>query len=330
MSTTYLAPHSLTPLVEIRIPTYQRPNFLHEALSCIIKQSYHNWNAIVLDDSPSLEGKSIATEFSDSRIHYRNNSENLGICKNLSHSFSDCPLLDSAASLFAVLEDDNRWDPKYLEVCIGMLMKSSSPAIVSNYRVDDVETNGSRIKTSDEPMLELYGNDSRLITLRERQLNAIGTFSIGNLAWIWRRESTLNLKIQEEKFNQHVQERMRAVAAPMPILYNPVPHSSFARFTNKAQQTVTPGTLITKPSIRLQWYRYIASEVRFLRNLRGALNNNKTHRSSTQGIPELGNSFGDETLLNRLAADWHFLNDPSPSFRNLLKIYKRKVIARCF
>lgn len=70
-------------LCEVRIPAYKRPDLLRRALSSLVVQSYPNWQAIVLDDSPDKEALNVIRSFEDDRILYKPNEKNLGVLKNI-------------------------------------------------------------------------------------------------------------------------------------------------------------------------------------------------------------------------------------------------------
>lgn len=44
-------PQTLTPLVSIIIPTYNRSSYIGETLDCILSQTYTNWECIIVDDN---------------------------------------------------------------------------------------------------------------------------------------------------------------------------------------------------------------------------------------------------------------------------------------
>src|SRR5689334_19059476 len=100
------------PLVEIRVPTFNRPRLLRRALESLLAQSYSNWTAIVLDDGDAARTAAVLEEFGDSRLVHRPNEERFGAARNIAQSFSRTPYL--GASHFGVLEDDNFWYPTFL------------------------------------------------------------------------------------------------------------------------------------------------------------------------------------------------------------------------
>lgn len=62
--------NSSTPLVSIVMPTYNRANFIVETINSIQKQTYSNWELIIVDDGSTDQTSGIVSNFCDDRIHY--------------------------------------------------------------------------------------------------------------------------------------------------------------------------------------------------------------------------------------------------------------------
>ena len=58
------------PVVSIIIPHFNRVLLLHETLASLQKQSFTEWEAIVVDDGSNPEQWGRAQEFSDSRVRF--------------------------------------------------------------------------------------------------------------------------------------------------------------------------------------------------------------------------------------------------------------------
>jgi glycosyltransferase involved in cell wall biosynthesis len=59
-------------MISIILPCYNQGIYLGEALESIIKQTYRNWEAIIVNDGSSDCTEEVALEYvaKDSRIHY--------------------------------------------------------------------------------------------------------------------------------------------------------------------------------------------------------------------------------------------------------------------
>jgi glycosyltransferase involved in cell wall biosynthesis len=123
-----------SPLVEVRIPTFNRPRLLRRALESLVAQSYSNWRAIVLDDGEAARTGAILQEFSDPRLVHRPNKERFGAARNIAQSFSRAPYL--GATHFGVLEDDNFWYPSFLARNLQVMTDHDVFVVQSNQDVE--------------------------------------------------------------------------------------------------------------------------------------------------------------------------------------------------
>jgi glycosyltransferase involved in cell wall biosynthesis len=67
----------MTPKVSIGIPAY-KPEFLEEAIASVLAQTFEDWELIVVDDCSPADIKGIVGKFTDPRIRYYRNEQNLG------------------------------------------------------------------------------------------------------------------------------------------------------------------------------------------------------------------------------------------------------------
>lgn len=120
-------------LCEVRVPTYKRPHLLKRALESLIAQNYPHWQAIVMDDSPQQEAKPVVNSFTDDRIIYSPNSQNLGGAGNLDRAFASYSLIRGTYA--CVLEDDNWLLPNYLSENITSLKTSNATLLLRNQQI---------------------------------------------------------------------------------------------------------------------------------------------------------------------------------------------------
>ena len=73
----------MNTLVTIAIPTYNRAdNYLKQALSSALVQTYRNIEIIVSDNCSTDNTESVVKNFKDSRIRYFKQKKNIGPYKN--------------------------------------------------------------------------------------------------------------------------------------------------------------------------------------------------------------------------------------------------------
>lgn len=111
------------PLVTIAIPTYKRSALLKRALGSAISQTYSGDMEILVVENPSedaIAGQSSAAEeccrsFSDSRIRYVLNANNLGMVGNWNHCFKL-----SRGRWVVILHDDDWLSPYHIETLMAL------------------------------------------------------------------------------------------------------------------------------------------------------------------------------------------------------------------
>lgn len=244
------------PLIEVRVITYKRPALLRRALGGLCNQTYTNWKAIVYDDSPEAEAFDVVARMRDDRIICRPNAKNLGAALNLCQAFGPEPLVES--SVFAcVLEDDNYFEPTLLERNVEVLTSVPEPVLARNFRMVDIQADGTVAWTPGEPLRTMYGGQSKVLSYRDRVREAFFTFTIGNLSYFWRFNVGVNLSALEP-YNASLSEPRRAVNFRQDCRYEPEALSVFGRFVCKDQSPrigeATGGSLLHRLSHLSQIY----------------------------------------------------------------------------
>jgi hypothetical protein len=97
------------PAVAVIIPTFNRPKFLPEAIASVQRQSFEDWELVVVGDGSGADTEAAVAPFlSDHRIRFvwqeragSANARNRGIA-------------ETRAPLIAYLDDDNLWYPDFL------------------------------------------------------------------------------------------------------------------------------------------------------------------------------------------------------------------------
>lgn len=121
-------------LVEVRIPTYNRPDLLRRALHSVRAQTHHNWRAIILDDGDAARTRQIVDDLGDPRISHRPNRVRLGAGRNISLAFSMTPLV--GGEFFHALEDDNYLAPSFIADNLYLLSRHDVGLVVNNQWVE--------------------------------------------------------------------------------------------------------------------------------------------------------------------------------------------------
>lgn len=69
---------SASPLVTVLITTYNRCNLLPRAIASVLEQDFTDFELIIIDDCSTDDTRKVVEEFTDSRIRYIRNEQNLG------------------------------------------------------------------------------------------------------------------------------------------------------------------------------------------------------------------------------------------------------------
>ncbi len=113
-----------TPLISVIIPTYNRPDYLREAIASVVSQTYTNLEIIVTDDCSRESPQSVIDAFQDDRIRLRRNSKNLGVGLNATNGFAA-----AKGKYVASLNDDDKWDKDFLSTLVKPLEENPDLAL---------------------------------------------------------------------------------------------------------------------------------------------------------------------------------------------------------
>ncbi|MDB5260130.1 MAG: hypothetical protein JWN37_361 [Candidatus Nomurabacteria bacterium] len=103
-------------------PTFRRPDNLKRAVDSLLRQTYKDWEMIIVNDSPDDQSyQSFASRINDSRIHYHTNTSNKGV--NYSRNFAlDKVSADSKWVIF--LDDDDYLAPDALQTFHDLIIRN--------------------------------------------------------------------------------------------------------------------------------------------------------------------------------------------------------------
>ncbi len=126
-------------LVSIVLPVYNGAKYLKKSIDSIIKQTYKNWELLILDDCSTDETPLISEEYvkSDDRIKYFRNEHNLKLPGNLNRGFSL-----SKGDYLTWTSDDNKFHTTAIEKMVTALQNSNNAQFVyASYNTIDENDN---------------------------------------------------------------------------------------------------------------------------------------------------------------------------------------------
>ena len=103
------------PMVSILIPTFNRRQYLAEALASALHQSYANLQIIVINDG-GHDVRDIVESYNDSRVVFINRKENRGKAYSLNEA-----LVRAKGKYIAYLDDDDLYYPNHIETLVNAL-----------------------------------------------------------------------------------------------------------------------------------------------------------------------------------------------------------------
>lgn len=171
------------PLVSIIMPAYNSDRYIAQAINSVIKQTYANWELIIIDDCSSDNTKQIISKFShlDNRIKPTFNSTNSGkpsIAKNLA--------FDSIKGEYiAFLDSDDMWDKSKLSKQVSYMQNNLECKLcyTGGYFIDEYDN-------IFKSFLPKYHNGYNLKNMLRR-------YEINN-------QSVMILRDVLQKFNEHI------------------------------------------------------------------------------------------------------------------------------
>jgi len=119
-------------LITVYIVTYRRHEMLRRAISSVLAQTHQNLQVKVVNDDPGdPEVASIIEEFKDARLSLFMPVMKRGATSNFNLAFDE-----QGAEFVSLLEDDNWWEPTFLESQMGALVTHyEAPLVVGNERI---------------------------------------------------------------------------------------------------------------------------------------------------------------------------------------------------
>jgi glycosyltransferase involved in cell wall biosynthesis len=106
----------------VYLPTFRRPQLLPRAVDSLLRQTFSDWICEVHNDDPQdpSPGELIA-KIADPRFTVVNHKQNLGAIRTFNLFFKPV-----AEPFFALLEDDNWWEPEFLQTMLAAMSKHPS------------------------------------------------------------------------------------------------------------------------------------------------------------------------------------------------------------
>lgn len=137
---------NIIPEVSIVLPVYNGEKFLRTSIESCQKQTFTNWELLVIDDGSTDKSAEIVKEYEkqDSRIHYYKNEVNLKLPKTLNRGFSF-----AKGNYLTWTSDDNYYYPQAIEKMVKALKERQSEFVFAECSIINEE--GKEISTITAP-----------------------------------------------------------------------------------------------------------------------------------------------------------------------------------
>lgn len=150
MSSISFERESVPGLVSVIIPTHANEKYIGATLETIGRQSYANWEVIVVEDGSTGPTRRIVEEFAcrhpQHRVEYSRNDRSYGPSHSRNLAFAK-----AAGEYVALLDSDDLWFPDHLEASVEKLTSTGADVVYSTVLMIEDET---------ELLLGVWGPDA--------------------------------------------------------------------------------------------------------------------------------------------------------------------------
>jgi glycosyltransferase involved in cell wall biosynthesis len=213
------------PVVRVYMPTYRRSDLLKRALNSLLAQTFTDWVCEIHNDCPGDDepGKIVAAA-DDSRLTMIEHASNLGGTSTFNSFFRVC-----REPYMSILEDDNWWEPTFLEEMISTMNSYPEVSIAwSNMNVWEEQFGGTWVQTGRQ-VSPTTPNQSPALHQWGEPAQAFGALH-SNGAMLARTEGIERYVIPQIEFS--FIESFRERTFPWPLLFVPKPLANFALTKN--------------------------------------------------------------------------------------------------
>lgn len=116
-------------IVSIIMPAYNSENYIKEAIESVLKQTYSEWELLIVDDCSGDRTGSVIQEYSDARIQYTRLLENSGVAKARNTGIDN-----SNGRFIAFLDSDDIWLENKLSQQIDFMLTNDIAFSFTQYR----------------------------------------------------------------------------------------------------------------------------------------------------------------------------------------------------
>ena len=151
----------MNTLISVIIPTFNRASTLKKAIESVIKQTYSDWEVILVDNSSTDDTLEILEEFNNINIKLLtvNNNGVIGYSRNVG-------IEHSSGKYIAFLDSDDWWDCEKLSESVLLLESGNIDVVYHNCQIISDQSRGDTHcrRLSKEVFSDLIINGNTLVT----------------------------------------------------------------------------------------------------------------------------------------------------------------------
>jgi glycosyltransferase involved in cell wall biosynthesis len=209
-----------SPIVEVRIPTYNRPALLRRALNALLAQTYGNWRAVILDDGEAA--RQVVSDLGDGRILYRPNPVRLGPDSNIVRAFSRQPM--AGGEFFYMLEDDNLIVPTFIEENLRWLSIHDVGLVINNQWVEVLQSDSQASPPVHDNRITIDCFTEGVWSADDFRVAMLWRMPISNGSIFWRRDCRSDFTV-DDRYDPALHEWLRAYRIADAIYFNETPNA---------------------------------------------------------------------------------------------------------
>ncbi len=158
-----------TPAISVLIPSYNHAAFLREAIDSVLRQSFSDFELIIIDDASSDISSEIIESYRDARIRARHHQRNQG-----AHATLNEALNLARGRYLSILNSDDRYHPERLQRLFDACERHGFGLVASQVRPIDADS--SPLTDSNDWLKHYQG----LLAIHEEHRDLLATLCAGN------------------------------------------------------------------------------------------------------------------------------------------------------
>jgi glycosyltransferase involved in cell wall biosynthesis len=217
------------PTCRVYLFTYKRPELLPRAIKSLLGQTFTDWICEVHNDCPNDNNpEEYIKTLNDTRFIIKNHPNNLGPTKSFNLAFNGC-----TEEYSTLLEDDNWWEPDFLNEAILVLESRPSIPICWSNMVIWKELPGNKWENTKKNIWDINSDQIFEWPHIKQVLGAVHS----NGAMLWRSKNSPKYKIPDNSiFNAVELIRERTFDYPLYLIAKPLANYAFTLQTHQSQK----------------------------------------------------------------------------------------------